>query len=248
MPFRSVVRGGHRRSCIDGVQFDFKKLLEFVLEIYGLDVLAKTTGGVCLAITLDGADLSRNVNHVTAGIKIFDPRAIDPVSKVPIGVVDSTKIQSRELCIPFKIVLAKDSKTLYETHIRDFFDFFKELNDGDCHGFKQFKKSSPQDGSSFWKSLERGGACKVAIDFCHACACKSRQCSVPWDVPCSKCAEKNRARCYHWDVGDDATLARVQEELEELKEYPGYDILCSDATYETSTLASRQEEDRHLGH
>jgi hypothetical protein len=54
-------------------------------------------GGVCFAITLDGAELSRNVGHVTAGVKMIDPRAIDPRTKLPIGVLGGAKIQSREV-------------------------------------------------------------------------------------------------------------------------------------------------------
>jgi hypothetical protein len=91
----------------DGVKFNYQKLLSFVLEIYGLDEIARTTGGVKIAITLDGAELSRNAGHVTAGVKITDPRAIDPITRLPIGVFGAAKVQSRELCIPFKIVTVR---------------------------------------------------------------------------------------------------------------------------------------------
>jgi hypothetical protein len=57
---------------------------------------------VQLACTLDGADISKFVYHVTAGIKILDPSTIDPISHFPIGLQGSKKIQSQDLCFPLK--------------------------------------------------------------------------------------------------------------------------------------------------
>jgi hypothetical protein len=64
---------------------------------------------------------------VTAGIKINDPRAKDPISGIPIGFKDSTKVQCRELCFPCKILIAKDTKELYSMYFEDFFGFFKQV-------------------------------------------------------------------------------------------------------------------------
>ena len=58
---------------IDGVKFDFNKLLRFILEMFKLDEIARTTGGVKIAITLDGADLSQHIQHVTCRIKVVNP-------------------------------------------------------------------------------------------------------------------------------------------------------------------------------
>ncbi len=145
--------------------------------------------------TLDGADLSRNISHVTAGIKINEPRAIDPISGIPIGMKDSRKVQSRELCYPCKILIAKDSKTLYDNYYSDFFVVFKEVTEG---GFGEFTVrqnssgiprfpfiiSSPQDLSSFWKSMGRGGTCKRKIDFCCQCTCWLDVVHLPWQIRC----------------------------------------------------------------
>jgi hypothetical protein len=49
---------------------------------------------------------------VTAGIKINGPQAKDPISGILIGFEDSTKVQSREVCFPCKILIAKDVKEL----------------------------------------------------------------------------------------------------------------------------------------
>jgi hypothetical protein len=77
-----------------GVADDYSKLLIFLLEMFKLDGIAKdsTQAPVQIACTLDGADISRNVSHVTAGIKILDPRAIDPISHLPIGMDGSKKV------------------------------------------------------------------------------------------------------------------------------------------------------------
>jgi hypothetical protein len=70
--------------------------------------------------TNDGDDLSRNISHVTAGIKINDCQAIEPIIGIPIGFQDATKLQSRELCYPSKILIAKDTKVLYKDYFTDF--------------------------------------------------------------------------------------------------------------------------------
>ena len=58
---------------IDGVKIDFNKLLRFILEMFKLDEIVRTTGGVKIAIMLHGVDLSQNIQHVTCGIKVADP-------------------------------------------------------------------------------------------------------------------------------------------------------------------------------
>jgi hypothetical protein len=54
-----------------------------------VDALDPDEPPVEFSITLDGADLSRDISHITAGIKINDPRAIDPKSRIPIGMDNS---------------------------------------------------------------------------------------------------------------------------------------------------------------
>ena len=121
---------------IDGFQFDYERVLLYLLQLFKLEDAARDINQppVQISITLDGADLSRNVTHVTAGVKINDPRSIDPDSGLPIGVQDSRKIQSRELCFPVKGLLAKDSKELYDNHFGDFFDYFKYVQTNGLDG------------------------------------------------------------------------------------------------------------------
>jgi hypothetical protein len=163
---------------------------------------------------LDGADLSRNISHVTAAIKINDPRAIDPKSGIPIGMDDSLRVQSRELCWPCKILIAKDTKELYHKYFTDFFAFFKQVEE---RGFEDFPfpfiVSSPQDLLSHWKALGVGGACKQKTYFCHACCCSSAVVHLPRAIPCTTCMERGREKCFHYEVGNTGTLLRAQERL-----------------------------------
>jgi hypothetical protein len=57
----------------------------------------------------------------------------------------------------------------------------------------------------------------VAKEFCHCCACTSEEVILPNKVKCSRCIETGRQNCYHWDVGDEACMIRLQGELEVLK-------------------------------
>jgi hypothetical protein len=225
IPFKVVNIDG-----IHGFKFEYERLLLYLLKLFKLEDAARDVNQppVQISITLDGADLSRNVTHVTAGVKINDPRSIDPISGLPIGVMNSRKVQSRELCFPFKSLLAKDSKELYDNHFGDFFDYFKTVQaDGLGGGVIQINVTSPQDRSSFWKALKRGGACKVARDFCHCCACTSAEVVLPNKVKCSRCLETGRQICYHWDVCSEENMIRLQGQLESLQEM--YPYLADDA-------------------
>jgi hypothetical protein len=201
---------------VDGVQFEYAPLLAYLLKLYKLDDVAKDPNElpVEFSITLDGADLSRNISHVTAGIKINDPRAIDPKTGIPVGQDHSMPVQSRELCYPFKILIAKDTKELYNTSFADFFAFFQQVDD---HGFGEFTRpfnvSAPQDMSSIWKSLKKGGGCKNRTLFCHCCSLTKERVHLARPIPCQSCVEKDRAKCYHYPVGDTATLAAASERL-----------------------------------
>jgi hypothetical protein len=164
---------------IDGVQFDYTKLLIFCLKMFSLYDVAKNEGNVLLAITLDQADISTNVCHITAGVKFIDHRGKDPISGLPIGATDALSPQSCDVCIPFKMVLLKDSQEVYENYFRDFFDFFKTLSDNPPDNMLPFNIVSPQDMSSHWKTLLKGGAAKRDNYFCHCCNCTSDLITVP---------------------------------------------------------------------
>jgi len=77
-----------------------------------------------LCFTLDGAELCKGIQHLTAGVKITDARAIDPKDGTPLcskGVFGRIfKVQSRNYCFAMKSLLGKDCKDAY----KEFADFF----------------------------------------------------------------------------------------------------------------------------
>ena len=93
--------------------------------MFKLHRIAVTEGKVKISVTVDGADLSQNTQHVTAVIKILDPRTTNPLTGIPLGFEG---VQGREFCFPVKILLAKDTKCLYKTHFTDFFEWVAKLN------------------------------------------------------------------------------------------------------------------------
>jgi hypothetical protein len=148
---------------LDSFSFNYSKVLIFLLETFQLDNIVRDPSQppAQLACTLDGAKFD---SHVTAGINILDPHAtIDSISHLSIGLEGSKKVQLWDLCIPFKMLLTQDMKSLYQEHFKDFFDFFSWLNlEGIPElGNNPIMVSLPQDMSSMWKGLSRGGGCKV---------------------------------------------------------------------------------------
>jgi hypothetical protein len=115
--------------------------------------------------------------------------------------------------------VCKDNKTTYQEYLADFFAYFKDLDNKQVGEYPPgtFKSVSPQDGSSLWKALDRGGACKNKKEFCPYCACTSDQCVQPCCFPCESSVLIGWKDCYHWDVGDEATYARLQSSLDQLK-------------------------------
>ena len=76
--------------------------------------------------------------------------------------------------------------------------------------------SSPQDMSSMWKALGRGGGCKVKTFFCYCCAVTSKDSATPRKTCCHSCLEKGRQKCYHSDIGDESTLLRLSADLQQM--------------------------------
>jgi hypothetical protein len=202
---------------IDGFQFNYEKAMCYLTDkVYKLAAAAKDSSQprVMWAYTVDGVRVSRNVTLVIAGLKCIDPRATDPETGQYI-----TLVQSPSLCFPLKVLVTPDNKTTYNDRLADFFAFFKSVNNTQIGDYPPgtFEMVSPQDGSSIWKALARGGACKVKKDFCPYCSCTSRQCVTPRAFPCNSCVLQGRTACFHWDVGDAATYRQLQLGLEQLK-------------------------------
>ena len=174
-----------------------------------------------LAITLDQADITTNICHITAGVKFIDKRGYDPITGLPIASTSSLTPQSRDVCIPFKMILTRDSKATYEKHFRDFFDYFRSLKKNPPNGLLPFRITSPQDMSSHWKTTFKGGAAKNSTYFCHCCNCDSKLIITPREVICETCQKKGKKICYHWPVGDQTTIETTKEELKKIRNITG---------------------------
>jgi hypothetical protein len=202
---------------VDGFQFDYEKALVYLTDsVFDLREAAmdRTQPRILWAFTVDGVSVSRNISLLIAGVKCLDPRAIDPKMGEHI-----TLVQSPDMCFPFKVIVCPDNKSTYQEYLVDFFAYFKDLKEKQVGPYPPgtFDSVSPQDGSSLWKALDRGGACKVKKEFCPYCACTSDRCVLPRSNPCERCVSIGRKRCFHWDVGDADTYARHQASLESLQ-------------------------------
>ena len=138
---------------------------------------------VMLCDTLDGARLTKYIGHVTSGIKMVDPRAIDPVTQLSLYI--SSKIQSRDLCFAMMMACAKDNKYLYADVFKEWFEFCQRMEKGiafPAHdglpALPNICRVSAQDMSSFWKVLQRGGECHQSVLLPLLHVYKRRACSL----------------------------------------------------------------------
>ena len=99
-------------------------MLNFFLRIYRLDSLAALESDVEVEITLDGARLTSNLFHVTAGMKVVDCRSKHPIEGN--FLLTHGNLQSRDNCFAFELHLMKDIKEGYN-FFKNFFNFFRAV-------------------------------------------------------------------------------------------------------------------------
>ena len=137
------------------LRFDYIHLLKFLLKMYKLDVLAELTGNVEIAITLDGIKLTKQLFHVTAGLKITDIHAHHPklgTLLLPTDIETSghSSVQSRDNSYVVEMHLMKDTKEGYKC-FTDFFEFYVKVGEDGLpacehsHIIKKLKVVSHQD-------------------------------------------------------------------------------------------------------
>jgi hypothetical protein len=172
----------HEELTAPGPVFSFEiyNFIRTILKGFGLADNART-GSLCSPVlicwTLDYAQLTRELGHLTGGIKIVDPRAVDPQTGIPLLI--SGKFQSRELSFPCRLAFAKDSKESYKECFGTFFEVMngKRLvipaTDTEPE-LSNFDVSSCQDLSSGWKTTALGGGCKSTEYFCPQCMCSRK--------------------------------------------------------------------------
>ena len=203
--------------------FDFKTLLRFLVERFGLEEYAVTgakADPVRIPWTIDGAMLTAYLGFVLFGPKIADTRAINPMTGKPIVL-----FQSRNYCFPAGLLFGRDCKALY-TCIGPFFNFVSNpvcpaILDSNGNVLKpelsNFEPISSQDLCSFFKTTGLGGGSFTAFNPCPYCmvgrGCLSNK--KAGNDRCHLCKECDCRSCWCWPVVDDELLKEIDESLEE---------------------------------
>ena len=183
--------------------FEYDSTVQNLIKAFGL------TGkeNISVAQSIDGANLTKNLRHVTAGIKINDVRSRDPFTG-RLLLDDPVDAQSRNFCFPLKIAMCPETEAIYSREFRDVFDYFANSN---------LRVSTETDMSAVWKGLKRGGAAKVHNQPCHCCGIFSVDLAKPNAKPCMKWCNGNACsngnKCYHQYIVDDQVLQAYQEDL-----------------------------------
>ena len=203
----------------EGFEFDVVKTTMTLFEAFGLMADAKHRS-VELGLTSDGAQLTHTLSHVCAGLKFNDIGIQNPFTKQPMLLHEpDSLVQSRNLCFPLRVVIAKDSKKTLD----GFRSLYNKFNSGDVStalGCRPFKMSYPGDMKLQWGALDKGGAAKVKEQFCYVCTCTSSSLHTPQDASnCHLCKDKDRQhnealRCYHFKfLASPEVRGQLEEEL-----------------------------------
>jgi len=219
----------------NSVKFDVAIATKFIFNRYGLGYAFEDDPNrvAILSATVDGADLAWGLTQVSAGIKVVDRNARNPLTGEPLfGESGYDRIQSRNHCFPLHIFIAKDNKELYQTHLSSFFEDVNALED--CHK-QSLKVIHGADMCSLQKTVGRGGAMKNKIHACYCCDIHRDDLCKPNPAPCSDCTRLGRTQpCYHRAVSDTNWRARmITEKSALLHAYPYLE------EYRTSLQSSR---------
>jgi hypothetical protein len=195
------------------------------MEKHGLWEYVIDSDTVTMAATVDGGALAWKLTHVSAGIKFCDERTINPLTgRLLFGPTGFDKLQSRNVCYPMYVIIAKDNKELYSNELTS---FFGDINDfEDAHG-DGLKFCQPQDMYSHQKCLDRGGAMKNKIYACHLCNIHRDDLNIPNAVACEDCIRLcTPAPCFHQTVSDEQLLATMRDQRDQmLLEQPHLSLL-----------------------
>jgi hypothetical protein len=107
--------------------FDIPNLIWKVCQAFSLEqyaVTGSTAAPVQLTYTMDGAQLTNDLGHVTGGIKVVDTRAVDPTTGIPLAATGN--FQSRDFSFVAQIAFVKDSKQTYKDCFQEFLSIFHQ--------------------------------------------------------------------------------------------------------------------------
>ena len=151
----------------EAIQFQYDETIKFLLQsfsLYGTDCT--------IAHSLDGAQLSKKESHTCAGIKVIDPKAIDPrTGSLMFDDPKDAKFQGLNHLFPMKMVMARETNNLVYKEFGDFYAFCQSCQHDDSNPFApehpKLICTAECDLSMTWKGLARGGAAKIKEFACH---------------------------------------------------------------------------------
>jgi len=212
--------------------FEFEKAIPMIVQAHKLDHVAKHWSiEVCRSI--DGADITKSLSMVAAGIKIIDKSACCPISKKPFildnGQGDSLSIsgfQSQNNCFPLMLAICKETKETFP-FFEDLFMFLdncsnESTNPLKAHDYKALQCYTNCDMAAQWRGLAKGGGMKVKEFPCHCCSITDDALLVPNEVLCARwCQDVHDInnpswKCYHKSIEDDSNLVHWNNELTRL--------------------------------
>ena len=214
-------------------EFDVDSLLVYAIKAFGLEEIAKQRH-VRISISIDGAQLSKRLTHVTIGFKISDVAGRCPFTgRLLFGSTDGALLQSRNICIPVKIAMCKETKKTYEQEFEGVFKRFHQLSTENTDGlpegsvftnmgFKPILLSLNCDMSASWKVFRVGGAAKVHTFSCHCCTVTKETICTPNPTECAVCQEMHSDKgpdwkCFHHDLLKPETLQKMNQDFDHLQ-------------------------------
>jgi hypothetical protein len=212
-------------SMGEAVEFDYGKTMCCIFRAFHLDEIGKRRS-LSVASSIDGASLSKNLSIIAGGIKITDRAALCPLTKKPLLDNPTTmKAQSRNLCIPLKIMMGRETKDTF-TEFATLFQFLDNFSEAETlpvemAGFVPFSTMTNCDLSAQWKGLCKGGAAKVHTLPCTGCATESDNLATPNACLCARwCYEQSvldsEWKCFHKPMATPEHVNSMKTEVAEL--------------------------------
>ena len=214
---------GHLEGGGEYVEWDVEKVLVAMLKGFGLYDIAKERP-VDVHQSIDGAQISKHVTHVSYGLKMADKAAVCPFKKQPIFAnPNETILQSRNLCFPVKIIMMPETKAIYSEFEHLFARFNGFTWSDEVPDLIPINAPMNCDMSAQWKALGIGGAAKRDKYPCHCCPIESDFLATPNAIPCDRwCKELHSDEpgwhCYHKDFLSEENLEKMAMELEGVAE------------------------------
>ena len=202
---------------------DLEQLLRLLIRHYGLEQDARE-GPIEVAITMDGATFTKDVGHVTIGLKMVDARAVNPVTKVPL-FENNAGYQSVDYCFPFRTAIASESDIILASVFAECYHFMRKVGMEGLKGINgdfdimPIRVIAPHDGKACIEVMGRGGGAKVTEHFCPYCSIGSSQLLHVFtdkDLMCDHCRRRGKTHCRHWPVEDEAYLVEIKTKLESI--------------------------------